>query len=172
MRHFTINEWQLYVENELPQDDREQAEDHLYSCDHCLDLYLQAVAQCESVLMDLQHMEDMTDLVMDQIQQINLVGNEQQVQRLEREKKPIKFSPPKSKVVPFFQTTFFHYTLAAIATIVLMMSGVFQNISTYTESVQSSSIHKKAPSVTEGIVNKTFSWLDSFESDYKEAKNK
>lgn len=170
MRHFTMKEWQLYVKNDLPVDCREKAEDHLYSCDHCLDLYLQAVAECDTALPDVQNMEDIAERVMNEIHMIKHVDEVKQLQ--DKRPKDLPQTQTKEKTVPFYQTTIFHYTLAAAATIVLMWTGVFQNITQYTESVQISQVQKSAPSVTDGIVNKTFSWLDSFERNHKEANNK
>ncbi len=180
MTHLSYEEWQKYVKNELTSDCREKAEDHLYSCDHCLGLYIQAVAELEICLPDQRQMEVITDRVLMEIQEQNLAQELQQDQQqkpdqhLKSNQKSEINVPHKQqqKVLPFYQTAIFHYTLAAVATIVLMMTGVFHNITQYTESVQSPTYQKNHSSVTEGIVNRTFTWLDTFETKHKEAKSR
>lgn len=197
MTHLTNEEWEMYIKNELTSERRDRAEDHLYSCDHCLELYLGVVAELEADLPDFQHMEDLTDRVMNEIQHKQLVQRshldhepklvqEQNlelapklvIQELKQDHQQKPAQKPgmkvtiKQKVLPFYQTAIFHYTLAAVATIVLMMTGVFQNISHYTGAIQSTTSQEDRSSVTEGIVNITFSWLDSFETKHKEANNK
>lgn len=153
MTHVAYEEWQIYVKNELPYCRRELVEDHLYSCDQCLELYLQVVAEFETELPDIENVNDFTERIMMSVE-------------------TKKESEHKSKVIPFYQTAIFHYMLAAAATILLMMTGVFQTITHYSDSVQDPTIQEKRTSVTEGIVNKTFSWIDSFEMNHKEANNK
>lgn len=152
MTHIAYEEWQMYVKNELTQGHRELVEDHLYSCDQCLELYLQVIAEFETELPDLQNVNGFTERVMMSVE-------------------TKKESEHKSKVIPFYQTAIFHYILAAAATILLMMSGVFQTITNYSDSVQDPTMEKRT-SVTEGMVTKTFSWIDSFDLKHKEANNK
>jgi len=65
----------------------------------------------------------------------------------------------------------FHYFLAAAATILLMFTGAFQSLVSYANSLESPlNIQEKKPSVTEGVINKTFAWMDSLEK--KEADKK
>ena len=72
MMHYSFEEWMKYVENELAEDVREIYEDHLYSCDQCLDLYLQAVAEEESKLPAMTNEANFTDFVMAQVSEIKL----------------------------------------------------------------------------------------------------
>ena len=53
-------------------------------------------------------------------------------------------------------------------TILLMTTGVFQSITKYAENVQSPDFQKKETSVTAGVVDKTFAWMDSLEEQNKE----
>ncbi|MEH7525932.1 hypothetical protein V7149_22085 [Bacillus sp. JJ1503] len=155
MRHYSIEEWMKYVKNEFDQDVREEYENHLYTCDQCLDLYLEAVTVAESELPEIENDIEFTNSIMAQIAENH---------------------PPSVKVVnkrkesrPFYQTAIFHYTVAAAMTILLMTTGVFQSITQYTVSVQTPSFQEKRTSVTEGIVDKTFAWMDSLDKDSKEA---
>lgn len=156
MRHYSIEEWMNYVKNEFDQDVREEYENHLYTCDQCLDVYLEAVTAAESELPEMMNDIDFTNSIMAQI---------------------AESYPPSVNVVkkrkesrPFYQTAIFHYTVAAGMTILLMTTGVFQSITQYTVSVQTPSFQEKRTSVTEGIVDKTFAWMDSLDKDSKEAK--
>jgi small nuclear ribonucleoprotein (snRNP)-like protein len=153
MMHYPFEEWMKYVENKLDLDVREVYEDHLYSCDQCLNLYLQAVSEAGSQLPVMTNEDSFTDFVMAQASEIKLA-----------EQKSVKGKERKL----IFKSTFFHYTLAAAMTILLMMTGVFQSITQYAGNVQSPDFQQKETSVTAGFVDKTFAWMDSLEKTYHE----
>lgn len=156
MKHYSVQEWMKYVENELDKDAREVYENHLYSCDQCLDIYLQAVAEVEPELPVITNEVNFTDLVMAQI-------SESHVPKIQDVKEKRKTSKR------FYHTAIFHYSIASAMTILLMSTGVFQSITKYTENVQDPSFQENRSSLTEGIVDKTFAWMDSFEEKNKEA---
>lgn len=141
MTHYPFDEWQKYVRNELDDNTREQLETHLYTCDKCLDHYLQAVEANESSLPTLSNGNRFTDRVM------------------------IQITVPDTKLQkkPFYQQAAFHYLLAAAATLFLMFSGVFQSLARYANSIDSQQVQERRSSVTEGVMNKTFAWMDSLE---------
>lgn len=154
MKHYSYEEWKKYVENDLDTPEREAFEDHLYNCDQCLDYYLQAVADVENELPAIENATNFTNMIMTQI----------------AESKELETKSAKDKrKTPFYQTAIFHYSIAAAMTVLLMTTGVFQSITKYTESVQHTSFHEKETSVTEGIVDRTFAWMDSLEKKGKEA---
>lgn len=152
MTHYSLEQWQKYVDDDLDEKVREVYEEHLYSCDQCLEVYFQAVAEQESLLPVLTNEADFTNQIMAQI---------------EESKPSIKAKIESKKVVPFYQKAIFHYTLAAAMTLLLMTTGVFQSITNYVETVQSSAQPKS--SKTEELVGKTFAWMDSFDTRNKEA---
>lgn len=154
MKHFTYEEWKRYANDELAEADRGIYEDHLYSCDDCLELYLEAVAATE--LPQIESGSNFTDLVMAQIS----AEAKEPVQPLIHEEK---------KRRPFYQSPLFHYSLAAAMTILLMTTGVFQSITQYAGAVQEPDFQEKKTSVTEGLVDKTFAWMDTIEKKNKEA---
>lgn len=148
MKHYGYDEWLQYVKDELNEQEREKYESHLYTCDQCLDTYLQAVSANESSLRVLSNESSFTDLVMAEVSA--------QKQAAET---------PKINKKPFYQQAAFHYLLAAAATILLMLTGAFQSLASYTNALESpQKIHEKKPSVTEGVINKTFAWMDSLEN--------
>ncbi|TKC14772.1 hypothetical protein [Robertmurraya kyonggiensis] len=147
MNHVAYEQWMLYVKNELPEQVRMEYDDHLYSCDDCLELYLQAVDEVETQLPILTNADDFTNSIMAQV---------------------AKTKKSNTKVA-FYQKTAFHYTIAAAMTFLFMSSGVFQSITKYVDAVQEPTIEERKPSVTEGLVNKTFAFMDNMKN--REANN-
>jgi hypothetical protein len=161
MKHYSYEEWQHYVKDELSEDRREDLESHLYTCDLCLEVYLQAVTANETSLPALPDETNFTDRVMEMGPFTNNVNNVEIVS-------PV----PVTERKPLYQRAGFHYLLAAAATLLLMFSGAFQSLATYAGSLEKPMIQerKPKPSVTEGVINKTFAWMDSLEK--KEANKK
>jgi anti-sigma factor RsiW len=147
MKHFTHDEWLKYVRNEINEKSRNDFESHLYECDHCLNLYLQAVEESESSLPILSNETTFTDLVMVKV----------------TKEKQTTAEPSHNNKKPFYKQALFHYFLAAAATILLMVTGAFHSIAAYAGAIESSHFQEKQPSVTEGVINKTFAWIDSIE---------
>ncbi|WP_394140919.1 anti-sigma factor family protein [Cytobacillus oceanisediminis] len=67
MDHYSLEEWLKYVKNELGEKDREAYEDHLYTCDQCLEVYLEAMEEEEYALPAMPREDEFTNLVMAQI---------------------------------------------------------------------------------------------------------
>ncbi|WP_042455838.1 anti-sigma factor family protein [Neobacillus dielmonensis] len=162
MRHYTVDEWVQYVKNELRESDRMELEDHLYTCDQCLELYLQAIADHESSLPILADENGFTDLIMAALPK-TMPENSQYSKMSQKQ-------VDNRKTKRFYQQAGFHYFLAAAATILLTFTGAFQSLAKYASSFETQHIQEKKPSVTEGVMNKTFAWMDSFEK--KEANKK
>ncbi|WP_144555281.1 anti-sigma factor [Bacillus sp. X1(2014)] len=172
MKHYSFEEWLQYVNDEVNENTKEELENHLYSCDQCLDQYLIAVEASESSLPILSDSSDFTDLVMAEVSRQKTV-----VPDTVRNLNTMSIVPPvpdtkmtKMKEKPFYQQAVFHYLLAAAATLLLTFSGVFQSLAAYANSIDKPQIQEKKPSVTEGVINKTFAWMDSLEK--KEANKK
>jgi hypothetical protein len=151
--HYSYEVWCQYVKNEMDGNAREAVETHLYSCDQCLDIYLQALDTEDSNLPINQKGSQFTDAVM-----ANIADLKKKNARLEEGKKS------------FYQSSAFHYLLAAAMTIFMMTTGVFQSITKVAATVQSPQILQKSPSFSEGLIHKTFDWMDSFEFKNKEVE--
>jgi anti-sigma factor RsiW len=67
MDHYSLEAWMKYVKNELEEEDREAYEDHLYTCDQCLEIYLEAMEEEEQALPAMPREEEFTNLIMAQI---------------------------------------------------------------------------------------------------------
>lgn len=147
MSHIDRATWTAYVRQTLSEPEQVSCEDHLYACDSCLQLYLEVVDIHENELPIIQNEEMFTTMVMSQVS---------------------KKQPPSTR---FDQKLFVHYVLAAAATILLMLSGVFQSITSYVDTVQSPvTTGAREPSLTDHLMERTFSWVDSVEMKLKEER--
>ena len=160
MMHFSYDEWLCYVKDEISDKTREELESHLYSCEQCLEHYLQALSENESSLPVLTNESGFTDLVMAEVSKQKEIN-----EKPAAVKQLVKFKKP------FYQQAAFHYLIAAAATLLLTFSGVFQSLATYASAVEAPQHSKeKKLTVTEGVIDKTFAWMDSLEK--KEANKK
>ncbi|MEH7416149.1 hypothetical protein V7266_12770 [Neobacillus drentensis] len=182
MKHYSYEEWQLYVKDELSEDRRDELESHLYTCNQCLEVYIRAVTANETSLPAFLEDDDFTNRVMEMVPFTNKNVNNVEIVS------PVPVTDSTFKDVemvnsvpgtqsdtarkPLYQQAGFHYLLAAAATLLLMFSGAFQSLATYAGSLEKPMIQEKKPrpSVTEGVINKTFAWMDSLEK--KEAIKK
>ncbi|WP_462412788.1 anti-sigma factor [Neobacillus sp. Marseille-QA0830] len=166
MRHYSTDEWTQFVKNEITESARIELEDHLYSCDQCLELYLQAIAIHESSLPLLTDETGFADEIMASLPKM--------AAPVAMQNDEIEMVPEKQEAVKkpkrFYQRAAFHYLLAAAATLLLTFSGAFQTLAKYADSFETQHVQEKKPSVTEGVMNKTFAWMDSLEK--KEANKK
>lgn len=168
MNHVSYEYWKKYVNNECTASEREEYEEHLYSCDQCLELYLQAVAEQEAQFPCFSNDDHFTDQVMAQIASHNqtLIENEPIFNIEEKQTKKLLTSSKRKKAKPFYQKTGFHYLVAAAMTLLLMTTGVFQDLIQYVDSVQKPEV--KRASLTDELMNKTFAWKDAIEEKNKE----
>jgi anti-sigma factor RsiW len=155
MKHFSKDEWLNYVRNDINENIREEFEHHLYTCDQCLDSYLQAVAANESSFPILSSQGGFTDQVMAEVTKAKQV--------MVTESKKLIDQPKTNRKKPFYQQALFHYLLAAVATLMLTFSGAFHSLAVYAGTVETPHFQEKRPSVTEDVINKTFAWMDSLE---------
>ncbi|MFF2447065.1 anti-sigma factor family protein [Neobacillus sp. NPDC058068] len=173
MKHYSYEEWLQYVKDEMSDQNREQLETHLYTCDQCLELYLQAMAENETSLPILSNQSSFTDLVMAEVSNMvpDTVRNLNTVSMVPLVPDTQHVEQKASKKKSWYQQAGFHYLLAAAATLLLTFSGAFQSLATYAKSIETPiQVQEKKPSVTEGVINKTFAWMDSLEK--KEANKK
>lgn len=147
MSHFSKQKWTEYVNHTVTDKENKELESHLYSCDLCLTLYLDILAEQETLPV-LSNSQTFTDSVM------NMVAEGKKEPQLKEEKKKM-----------FYQSAGFHYLLAAAMTILLLFTGVFQSITNYVEIVQTPTFQKKQSTVTEGILNKTLGFVDSVQKN-------
>lgn len=135
--HRSMEYWIAYVENRLSQTERGEAERHLYDCDDCLTMYLRAAEQ-QPVAWDAERAEAVTAAV---ISRVSGHGTQTEREWLSR---------------------FIHYTVAASLTLLLMASGVFQQLVSYTESWRSAYnvAEQQKPLIADKVINRTSHLLE------------
>ncbi|MGG0411916.1 hypothetical protein [Peribacillus simplex] len=150
MNHVPEAEWVAYLADEIPEALKIEYENHLYSCDKCLSAYMEAMEKEENSL-DIEGL-DIAGTVMESISRLN--GGTVEEAKQHRKEKTLRSITR-------------HYLIAAGFTILLMAGGVFQSLTEYVDSVESSS-EKETQSLTDGLIDKTFNWMDSIEKKNKE----
>lgn len=147
--HYSKEEWVLYYLEDIHKDQLIQMENHLYSCDQCLEQYMTVIEKIE-VLPKLKNENKFTDSIMGQI--------------FELEKVELKKHPSTN----FHKQTVFNYLLAAGLTILLMMTGLFEKISAETIQFNEQKIYHNE-SFTENLMYKTGTFIDQIKKTYEEA---
>ncbi|MDF0728948.1 hypothetical protein PY093_20250 [Cytobacillus sp. S13-E01] len=136
MDHYTHEEWLAYINNNLPKATHSELEDHLYSCDQCLELYMEQIDNQTEQLPEIENINFTDELV-----------------------SKIHFEKTK-KSNPFYKHAIFHYGLAAAVTFLLMSSGFFQGITGFVSTVEASSFTEKEESFSDNLMDKTLQLLD------------
>jgi len=150
MNHINYEKWMLYATDSLDEETRSQYENHLYSCDHCLELYLKAVEEAESQMPVLTDPTGFTDSIMKKI------GSTQ-------EKPQAKMKPKKN----LRRQTLVHYTIAAAMTLVLMSTGIFSQLTSTISSFENAA-GEQDHSVISGLLNKTDSITEKMDDSLRE----
>ncbi|WP_312096049.1 hypothetical protein [Niallia sp.] len=148
--HYSRDHWMKYVKDELNETERIVLEDHLYTCDQCLELYIDAVDKQEEILPSISDEAAFMNDIMKKI------SNDMVIENVGEKKRP------------FYQSSIFHYAIAASLTLLLMSAGFFQSIIKHTETIQKAELSVKQEPKSGGLVDKTFAWMDSFEGNKKE----
>ncbi|MFD1708205.1 hypothetical protein ACFSCZ_15920 [Siminovitchia sediminis] len=148
MKHIDNEKWILYVTDSLDEDTRVHYENHLYSCDHCLEQYLKAVQAAESQMPVLSNPLGFTDSIMKEIAVVE-------------EKALIK---PKKNLR---KQAFMHYAVAAAMTLALMSAGVFSQLVS-TVSAFENSAAKEERSIISGWLNEADSITEKIEENIRE----
>ncbi|WP_285768663.1 hypothetical protein [Peribacillus sp. SI8-4] len=150
MNHVSRDGWVAYLADEIPEYLKIEYENHLYSCDECLSIYMEVLETEEASVVSIS--DDLADSVMKEIK---------------REKGDAEEEATHIRKENSLRTIARHYLIAAGFTILLMAGGVFQSLTEYVDSVETTSV-KETKSLTDGLINKTFNWMDSIEKKNKE----
>lgn len=149
MTHYSPKEWEMFINNLLSESEVKQMEDHLYSCDVCLERYLTLIEKEKETLPHLQK-DDLTADI------INKVTSKPVHQKRDQTKQPV------------YKRTIFHYSVAALLTLCFMGSGLFHTMSSYMSTVEAEVIDKPRVSITENLMNKTIKFINEMEPIQKE----
>ncbi|MEI5907628.1 hypothetical protein WAK64_11230 [Bacillus spongiae] len=144
MKHYSLTEWQDYINGNLLDDEvRNEYEQHLYSCDDCLESYMSAIESLETDLPTITEPSLYTDELMKKI--------------------PFKEADKTIYRRKWYEDKVFHYLLATAMTFLLMLTGVFSELT----NVSSKFEQKTQPSFTEQVLT----FLDKVEKiEEKEKK--
>ncbi|MCC3358817.1 anti-sigma factor family protein [Bacillus sp. REN16] len=146
MRHFSNEDWLLYIKDELEESKREELENHLFTCDQCLEIYMELVEAQAEELPCLEN-EGFTDGV---------------VTKLPKKK--------EKQGKSFLQSPIFHYGVAAAVTLTLMSTGVFQSMTGIIGTVEASNFSEQKQSVSNSLMEKTLSFFDIIGANQEEGE--
>ncbi len=136
MKHFSSEEWLAYINEELSKTKREELENHLYSCNQCLETYMDMV-DSHSQQLPIIEARSFTDEVIRKL--------------------------PQKKRRKVYQHPLFHYGVAAVITFTLMTTGFFQSITGIVETVEASPISGSEQTVSDTLMEKALSLIDRIE---------
>ncbi|ANB57019.1 zinc-finger family protein [Anoxybacillus sp. B7M1] len=141
MSRYSKEEWQQFISDQLTEAKRIEMEDHLYTCDRCLEIYMELMEEHAASLPSPSRFSISADEIIAQVRQEPHQQQEKVGQKL------------------------LHYGIAAAITITLLSSGIFQSIA---NAAVGASISEKRPSYAEQLMNKTISLLDCIQLSQKE----
>jgi len=143
MKKYELEDWVSYIRGTLGEEERLEMEKLLFASDEEMEQYLYAMDSLEGELPEPEDHDVFAERMMQQ-----LYG------------KPVQHSP-KGKVKPrhkhWYEHPMFHYTIAASITFILLMSGVFQNLTGGSHAL----LEQPSGSFTESMIQTAFSWLDA-----------
>jgi hypothetical protein len=126
MKHYTLEQWKTYVGQELTDQEHEQFERHLESCESCLELYMLSLELAADFYPMLRDEQALADQVMEAIQAADQPKS--MASRPVIEGASWSWKQNRLKLGPWIRHPLFHYTVAAAITLILMSSGVFQSL--------------------------------------------
>lgn len=157
VKHMSQAQMNHYILNQLEQSERNEIEAHLYTCDVCLEQYMNGLEQLQQQLPNLPSNHGFAEKI---IQQLSLPTQSIEQLSLETKKEPPSLVPsaPKPKRRNHLQP-FVHYTIAASITLLLMSSGVFQEITGFASTIEVTSVKQEENSVTNHLMDKALSFI-------------
>jgi anti-sigma factor RsiW len=145
MRHFSNEEWMSYINDKLSETTCEELEDHLFSCDQCLEVYIKMIDRQAQELPVIDY-SSFTDEIIAELPQ------------------------KKVRKKTLYQRTLFHYAVAAVITLTLMTTGFFQSVMGVVTTVEASSISKPEQSVSNGLMEKALALIEIMDVKQKEGQ--
>lgn len=149
MTHFSKEEWLAFKNDEILEEEKILMEDHLYSCDTCMDVYLNLIDEEELDFAEMIIPTGFTESVMESIKNIT----------------PISKINKKKKMM---ENIFMYYVAAASVVLVLTAGGVFTRIAEFPidkiniDRLQTQENIGSLYSFTEKITNTTNSFINNF----------
>lgn len=151
MKHYDYIEWLLYKNGMLPKEKSEEMEQHLYSCNTCMEIFLSLIDEKEERHAGEIIPDDFTSRVINNIQKT-------------KNKKPKIKQAKKS-----FNYQLGYYAAVASVTVILTLSGFYADlVDAVPKLSDSAQTTEKRPSIiadfSNSIVDSTSSFLFSIEN--------
>jgi anti-sigma factor RsiW len=151
MKHYSALEWQDYIDQRLPLSLRDALEEHLYDCEHCLQLYMLALENTTTETLTAAN-ESFADQVM------NAIVLEERMLKLPA------LPPSRSSLVRLFRKPLFQYAVAAGITLLLMSSGVFQSIPAKIDRFETVRLAERTEPLSQKLMEKAVGMLQTIQS--------
>lgn len=151
MTHFSKGKWLAFKNDQVLEEEKTMMEDHLYTCDTCMDIYLKLIDKEELDFAEMIISRDFTNSVMKSIEAIAPIK---------------KINKKKKKMV---ENIFMYYVAAASVVLVLTAGGVFTRIIEFpmekinVDRFQTQESIGNIYSFSEKITNSTNSFINNFE---------
>jgi hypothetical protein len=162
MKHYPVNVWNEFMEGRLSPQEQIEAEEHLYGCDECLELYMAALEQAADVPLLPQEPRMFDEQVM---LQLNGSPSLQPKRASEQDSSP---SPAKRRLL---QHPLFHYTVAASITLLLMSSGAFRYVTDQTDEWRNTLSMGNHSSISEQWTDQATEAISNIQLKLKEGPN-
>ncbi|MFB0847382.1 anti-sigma factor family protein [Paenibacillus oleatilyticus] len=163
-QHRPLDIWMQYVNDELPPEERERCEAHLDGCDACLELYMECIGQLAAGLPGLPDTDAFAAAVMQR-------WAEEQLPAPDVKDNPANPPAERKRRIPWTQSPFFHYAVAAAITLLLMSTGVFHSLMGHPEpgriSYSASDRTEAYVPFSEVLLEKTIGLLDSIQPKHE-----
>lgn len=153
MTHYTMQQWQAYIQG--GEHDRASMDSHLLECVYCTENYLTVIEELQDYLPKVPNITTFTKGVLDQIE---LLPNNNILNRQHLTNKK------------WYTNMFFHYTVAASLTLILVGSGIFDQMFDRVSQISQDTEQDQLTSVADQLTNKAGKWLDALPAKQKEGK--
>jgi hypothetical protein len=153
MTHYSLQLWQAYIHGD--EVERDSMDNHLQECDECMGMYVLCLDELQVSLPQLMNPIEFMDRVQGHVQF----------------KSECNSKPPRT-IIPkrWYTHTWFHYTIAASITLVLVSSGMFNQILDRVSQLTENTEQAEHISVSNQLKNKAGKWLDAIPNKKKEGK--
>jgi anti-sigma factor RsiW len=178
LNHTTQQEWEEYVSGTLSPSQNQQLEQHLYDCEDCLQQYILAIDSIDpanDTLTALSVAESATfaNRILSAIQEASIADARSYEAILEAPiaKQGTTLKLQRIRRIPLIRSPLFQYTVAAAATLLLLMTGVFQSIGTIAAKDNSSGqpvtqFERHDESFSQRLLERTTSLLDNIHPNH------